>query len=429
MSASFYTNYSIHVGYEFAAEQALKLLDDLVVHKVTDIKDEAAVTEALKPCIASKHFGVMDVLTPLIAQACISVLPANRNTFNVENVRVAKVLGGTIADSAVVTGAVLTRDVQGTVSKVENAKVAVFTCDFDAAQAETKETVLLKSAAELTSYTKSEEAMMESKVRDLADAGVRVIASPKFGEVAMHFIDKYKIMAIKCVSKFDLRRVARATKAIAHAKLITPKRDELGDADLVEVREIGSTKCIVFSQHAQGSRISTLLVRASTQNLLDDVDRAVDDAVNVYKGMAVDPRFVAGAGAAETELARLLRDLARARPGLDQYSIAKFAGALEVVPRILAETSGCNATDVVSSLLAAHAEGRTAAGVNVEDGSIADAKDSRVFDLLLVKKMALKLASDTVSTILRVDQIIMSKRAGGPKPRDMQAADAMDSAP
>lgn len=394
-----------------------------MVHKVTDVHDEAAVTEALKPCIASKHFGVMDVLAPLIARACISALPANRNLFNVENVRVAKVLGGTISDSSVLSGSVLTRGVEGTVSRVEAAKVAIFTCDLDVSASETKETVLLKSAAELTSYTKSEEALMEKKIKELADAGVRVIASPKFGEVAMHFIDKYKIMAIQCPSKFDLRRVARTTKAVAHAKLVTPTRDELGDADLVEVREIGSTKCIVFTQRSQGSRISTLLVRASTQNLLDDVDRAVDDAVNVYKGMAEDPRFLAGAGGAEAELARQLRDFARTRPGLDQYAIGKYADALEVVPRILAETSGCNATDVVSSLNAAHAEGRTTAGVCVDDGSIMDAGESKVYDLLSVKKMALKLASDAVCTILRVDQIIMAKEAGGPKPRDMQAAD------
>ena len=387
------------------------------------------VTEALKPCVASKHFGIMDTLTPLIAEACISVLPANRNVFNVENVRVAKVLGGTISDSSVISGAVLTRDVEGTVSSVESAKVAVFTCDLDTSSAETKQTVLLKSAEELTSYTKGEEAMMEKKIKALADAGVKVIACPKFGEVAQHYVDKYNIMAIRCPSKFDLRRVARTTKAVALAKLVTPQRDELGDADLVEVREIGSTKCIVFSQRAQGSRIATLLVRASTQNLLDDVDRAVDDAVNVYKGTAEDPRFVAGAGGAEMELAKQLRDFARARPGLDQYAISKYADALEVIPRILAETSGCNPTDVVSNLLAAHSEGRNTAGVCVDDGSIVDASESRVFDLHSVKKMALKLATDAVCTILRVDQIIMSKAAGGPNPRDMAPADHMDDAP
>lgn len=417
------------LGYEIAGEKALELLNTLIVHKTLDIKDEAQVSMCLKSCIASKQYGLEDVLTPLIAKSCISVLPANRNMFSVENVRVAKVLGGSVSDSTVIAGAVLTRSAEGSVRRVESAKVVVYTCDLEASASETKETVLLKSAEELTNYTKSEEAMMEAKIKALADAGVGVIASTKFGEVAMHFVDKYGIMAIRCTSKFDLRRVARTTKAVALAKLVVPKPDEMGEADLVEVREIGSTKCIVFSQRAHGSRISTILVRASTQNLLDDVDRAVDDAVNVYKGMTKDARFVAGAGASEMELSRLLREFARSRPGLDQYSIAKFADALEVVPRILAETSGSNATDVVSNLMAAHAEGRPTAGVNVDDGSIVDVGESKVFDLFSVKYWALRLATEAVCTILRVDQIIMAKAAGGPKPRDMQSVDAMDDAP
>lgn len=417
------------LGYETAGEKALELLNTLIVHKTVDIKDEEQVSVCLKSCIASKQYGLEDILTPLITKSCISVLPANRNMFSVENVRVAKVLGGSVGDSSVVAGAVLTRGVEGTVRRAEGAKVAVFTCDLETAEAETKGTVLLKSAAELTNYTKSEEAMMEAKIKALADAGVGIIAAAKFGEVAMHFVDKYRIMAIRCTSKFDLRRVARTTKAMALAKLVVPTPDELGDADLVEVREIGSTKCIVFSQRAQGSRISTILVRASTQNMLDDIDRAVDDAVNVYKGMTRDARFVGGAGASEMELSRLLREFARSRPGLDQYAIDKFADALEVVPRILAETSGCNATDVVSNLMAAHAEGRTTAGVNVDDGSITDVAQSKVYDLFAVKYWALRLATEAVCTILRVDQIIMAKTAGGPKPRDMQAADGMDDAP
>jgi T-complex protein 1 subunit theta len=416
-------------GYERACAESLKILESLTVHKVTDARDEKAVAEALKSSIASKQYGAEDILAPLIAKACVSVLPANINMFSVENVRVAKVLGGALSDSSVVAGAVLTRDVDGTVKHVEKARVVVFTCDVEAAQSETKGTVLLKSAEEFTNYTKSEETMLEGKIKALADAGVNVVVGPKFGDVAMHYIEKYHMMAIRCQSKFDLRRVARTTGAIALAKLVTPTTDEIGRADLVQVEEIGSTKCTVFRQTDQGARIATVLIRASTQNLLDDVDRAVDDAVNVYKGITKDPRFVAGAGASESEISRRLNEFAESRPGLDQYSIKRFASALEVVPRMLAENAGVHPTDVLSNLVAAHVSGKVHAGVNVDDGSIIDALEERIFDQLMVKHWALRLATDAVATILRVDQIIMAKEAGGPKPRDMQAADANDDAP
>jgi T-complex protein 1 subunit theta len=386
------------------------------------------VAEALKSSIAAKQYGAEDILAPLIAKACISVLPANINMFSVENVRVAKVLGGALSESTVVNGAVLTRDVEGTVKRVEKARVVVFTCDIEASQSETKGTVLLKSAEEFTNYTRSEETMLEGKVKLFSEAGVNVIVGPKFGDVAMHFIEKYHMMAIRCQSKFDLRRVARTTGAIALAKLVTPTADEIGRADLIQVEEIGSTKCTVFRQTNQGSRIATVLVRASTQNLLDDVDRAIDDAVNVYKGITKDPRFVAGAGAAESEMSRRLQEFADSRPGLDQYSIKRFANALEVVPRMLAENAGVHPTDVLSNLIAAHSSGKINAGVNVDDGSVIDAVEDRIFDQLMVKHWAMRLATDAVSTILRIDQIIMAKEAGGPKPRDMMSADTNDEA-
>lgn len=416
-------------GFEVAGKEALSILDDLVVYKVVDPISLDSVVDALKTCVSSKQYGVEDIITPLIAKACVASLPSNINSFSVENVRVAKVLGGTLADSTVVNGAVLTRDVEGTVKKVVDAKLAVYTCDFEASQSETKGTVLLKTAEEFTNYTKSEEIMLEEKIKAINEAGVNVVVATKFGEVAMHFLEKYKMMAIRCQSKFDLRRVSRTTKAIALAKMNPPTTEEIGRADEVVVEEIGSTKCTVFKMGKHGSRIATILLRASTQNLLDDIDRAIDDGVNVYKGITKDNRFVAGGGAAEAEISRRLHDFADAREGLDQYAIKKYATALEVVPRMLAENAGDHPTEVVSNLIAAHAEGQATAGVNVDDGSIVDSLKNRILDQLMVKHWALRLATDAATTILRIDQIIMAKEAGGPKPRDMQAADANDEAP
>lgn len=394
------------------------------MRKVADVKNLDEVSAVLKPCVASKHYGLEDILTPLIANACLSVLPANLNMFSVENIRVAKVLGGSVTDSSVIQGAVILHDTEGTVTKVPDARVAIFTCDFEATQSETKGTVLLKSAKEFTNYNKSEEILLEKHIKEITDKGVKVIVSPKFGEVAMHFLEKYGVMAVRCQSKFELRRVARTTGAVALAKLRAPTIDEIGHVDLVSVEEIGSTKCVVFRQEHDGSRIATILVRASTQNLLDDIDRAVDDAVNVFKGLTKDPRFVAGAGACEMEISRRLQEFAETRPGLDQYAIKKYAEALEVIPRILAETSGFDATNMVSMLAAAHAEGGENMGLNIDDGSVFDALKANVVDLLSTKHWAIRLATDAVSTVLRVDQIIMAKMAGGPNPRDMQAADA-----
>lgn len=126
-------------------------------------------------------------------------------------------------------------------------------------------------------------------------------------------------------------------------------------------------------------------------------------------------------------MARKLAEAARAEAGLEQYAIAKFGEALEVVPRTLAENSGHNATDVVGALYAAHAAGQTSAGVDIETGGVKDLKDDGLYDLYSTKYWAIRLAVDAVVTVLRVDQIIMSKAAGGPKVRMLIALPCKNS--
>jgi T-complex protein 1 subunit theta len=150
---------------------------------------------------------------------------------------------------------------------------------------------------------------------------------------------------------------------------------------------------------------------------MDDVERAVDDGVNAYKALAKDSRVVPAGGATEMELAHRLAAFGRKQTGLDQYAIEKFARALEVVPRTLAENAGLSATDVVYNLYAAHAAGETGAGVDVtaEKQWVELHETDGIADVFLVKWWALKLAVEAVTTVLRVDQIIMAKQAGGPK--------------
>ncbi|KAA8491814.1 T-complex protein 1 subunit theta [Porphyridium purpureum] len=413
-------------GYGRAAAFAMTELEAMSIKSVTDPADREQVAVALRSAIASKLFGMEDFLAGLVAEACVSVLPKNQSMFSVENVRVAKVHGGSLNTSSVVKGSVLIHDVEGTIKHLKNAKIAMYTCDVDAEQTETKGTVLLNSAEEFANYNRSEEDALEKRIKDIANTGANVIVGPKFGDMALHFIERYKMMAIRVPSKFDLRRIARTTGAVVLAKLVPPSPEEIGACDSVGVEEIGSTKCTIFRQDSSSSRIATIIVRASTENLLDDVERAIDDAVNVYKNLTRDQRLVCGAGATEMELARLLYKYAETLPSLDQYSIKKYAAALEEIPRCFAENSGGNATELMNTLQAVHADGDAQMGVDVENAGIMNAAEKNVYDLLSAKLMAIRLTTDAVTTILRIDQIVMSKEAGGPKPRDMMAGDYND---
>ena len=404
-------------GYEKAAAKALEWMGELVVEKsdVLDARDVDAVAGRIKGTLSSKQHGFEEKLARVVASACVDVLPKNALNFNVDNVRTTKIPGSSLSDCTVVQGMVIRRGVEGTIRSLKNVKIAVFGCAVDTSTTETKGTVLIKSASELEAYSKGEEAKMEEYIKGIADAGARVVVSGQsFGEMALHFIERYGLMAIKIPSKFELRRLCRATNARGLVKLDRPEADELGFVSSIEVREIGGTQCVVVSQDDHTSRVATVVLRGSTQSAIDDMERAVDDGVNAFKALTKDSRTVPAGGATEIELAHRLAAYGRKQTGLDQYAIKKFAQALEVVPRTLAENAGVNATDCVYNLYAAHANGDVNAGVDItgENTSTDLGATQGIYDVFLVKYWALKYAVDAVCTVLRVDTIIMSKFAG-----------------
>lgn len=404
-------------GYTRAYEKAKEILPTLVTKTMENPSDRNSLIKVLEPVLGAKQYGHEDLLAPLVADASISVLGKGR-VMKVENVRVAKLIGATLQDSSVVQGIVITRNTMGTIKKVEGAKIAVYAQAVEASSTEAKGNVLIKSASELMNYNKSEEVMIENRIRAIADAGINVIVSGgKISEMALHFIEKYKMMAIKVMSKFELRRICRVTGACAQVKLDPPSPEDTGACDLVEVKEFGSRHCVVMQQKEDASRLTTIVLRGSTTNILDDFERAIDDGVNTVKTVCQDGRLVPGAGSTEIELARQIRAHADTLPGLEQYAVKKFAEALEVVPKVLAENSGQLATEVLSLLYAAHAsDGGAGVGVDVTGNGTVDAVQEKIFDCYKTKASALELAMEAALTILRVDQIIMAKRAGGPKP-------------
>lgn len=200
--------------------KALEILSTLVVHDVKDVRNEEQVKKGIRTSVMSKQYGNENLLASLITQACISILP-EKTTFNVDNVRVCKILGGGLNNSQVVQGMVFKRQVEGEVVKKTNAKIVVYTCPVDISQTETKGTVLIKTADELLKFSRGEESLLETQIKAIADSGADVIVSGgKFGNMALHYMNKYNLMAVRIPSKFDLRRLCKTVGATAHTKLV-----------------------------------------------------------------------------------------------------------------------------------------------------------------------------------------------------------------
>lgn len=406
----------ILTGYEKAWKHCHDLIQEAPKYKASELKNFEEALKIVKPAIGSKMLhGQESILAPLIAEACISVLPQKAENFNVDNVRVGKVLGGSLTDSQVVKGMVIARNCETATTKAENCKIAVYNCPLETQGAETKDTVLFKNADELINYNRSEEDFMENLIKSIVDTGVKVvIAGGSVSDMALHYFERYEIMVFRIMSKFELRRVAKAVGASPLVRLGAPTKEEIGYADRCYVDEISALKCIVVVRESEENKLATIVLRGSTMSLLDSIERTVEDGVNVYRNACKDGNFVPGAGAIEMFLSNGIKNFGKTVTSLDQYGIKKFGESFEVVPRTLAENSGLNVNEVLANLNTKNSEDAHM-GINIQTGEIENAFDLGVIDHLDTKKWAIKFAVDAVLTILRVDQIILSKPAGGPK--------------
>ncbi|KAK2465670.1 hypothetical protein APHAL10511_002214 [Amanita phalloides] len=422
-------------GYELALTKALSELEKLSRYSLPTPLTQPTLADALKPAIASKQYGFEDKLSQLVAEAALAVIPSNHKSFNVDNVRVVKIMGGDFSMSKVVNGMVFGREPEGMVKKVTRAKVAIFTSALDISQTETKGTVLIKNADEMLNFTAGEEKQLEKNIKEIADSGVKVvIGGSSVGELALHYFNRFNIAVLKVLSKFDLRRVSRVVNATPLARMGAPTPEEAGFVDVFETVEIGGDRVTVLRQLSLGdegydptagtekTRTATIVLRGATANHLDDLERAVDDAVNVIKSLLKDPRMVPGAGATEAELAKRVGEYGSGLKGLAQHAVKRYASALEIVPRTLAESAmgSAEVNEVLNRLIYKHeVDGEPERGIDIEfdfqtDGTI-NTVDRKLLDSLAAKAWAIRLATESAISVLSVDSIIMSKPAGGPK--------------
>lgn len=421
-------------GFDLALKHSLQTLTTptttpTIPLAITASTTESEVTKYIKAVIASKQYGQEDVIATLVATACLQSLPKTPTTrggqldgFNADDVRIAKLVGGgDLFSSYVVSGCVIGRDAMGHIKSRNNCKVAVFSVGLEMTSTETGGQVLITNAAELLNFTKGEEIKMEQFVKELAAAGIGcVITGGGIQDLALHYLNLYDIMTVKVVSKFELKRIADAIAATLMVRLGCPLPEELGYAESVRVEEVSSQKITIVK--SRDSRISTIVLRGATVNALEEVERAIVDSVNLFRCLTVkhEHAFVYGAGACEAALAEHVRVYAGTHTGLEQYGIAAFAEALDAVVRCIADNAGLRGNEVLASIVAAQQGGNKAACVDVTgaNGGVGDAGKIGVYDHLMTKNWAIRLAVDAALTILRTQHIIVAKQAGMPaKPK------------
>ena len=217
-----------------------------------------------------------------------------------------------------------------------------------------------------------------------------------------------------------MEKLARATGANLVSSIDAISPEELGFAGLVEERKV-SGEDMTFVEKCKNPKAVSIIIKGGTEHVVDELDRAMEDALRVVEVALRDKKFVAGGGSPEVELSLRLREYAATVGGRAQLAIESFATALEIIPRTLAENAGLDPIDTLVELRAAHEKGLKTAGLDVYSGKAGDMLEKGVVEPLRVKTQALSSAAEAAVMILRIDDVIASAKSAGPSPEEAAA--------
>jgi thermosome len=408
-------------GFSLALAEADRLLRKEIGTPVRPDDDEI-LSEVAQTAMGSKGvFGSRAELAKLAVKAVKTIAEKheNRTVADISLIQVEKKFGGGIADTQLVEGLILDKE-RGhprMPTEVKDAKIALLNSSLEIKKTEFESKINIKAPGQLQGFLDQEDRTFREMVDAVKASGANVVISQKgIDDVVLHYLARAGIYAVKQVKESDMQKLSRATggKVVTGYKELSSS--DLGRAGAVEQRKIGDSH-MTFVTGCKGARSVSILIRGGTEHVTQEVERSLNDALKVVASVLEDGVICPGGGATEMELAVRLRKFARTVGGREQLAVEAYAQALEVVPWALAENAGYDAVNTLIGLRQAH-EGNLPtknAGINFSaQGKPADMFQLKVVEPLRVKTQALSSATEVASMVLRIDDVIASKKSAPP---------------
>jgi thermosome len=401
-------------GFKLAAAKSVEVLNSIAVDaKKDDILQKVAITTLTGKSIGEEH----KLLADIVVKAAKAVEENGR--VDTKNIRVQKKVGGVIGDTYLVEGVVIDKEAVHSrmPKKVENAKIALFSCGLEVKKTEFDAQIQITDPASMGNFLAEEENTMKEIVDKIKSVGANVVfCSKAVDELVQHYMAKVGILGYRRLKESDLEAISKATGAniIGNIHEITEK--DLGNAGLVEEKLVGEDG-MAFITGCKNPKAITIFVRGGTEHVLEEVERSLNDAIRTVGVTLEDGKVVAGAGAPEIELSLRLGDYASSVGGREQLAIEKFAKALEIIPWTLAENAGIDAIDSIIKLKNAHEKQKDGKyyGIDLSTGEAVDMLKLNVVEPLRVKVQAINSAEEVANMILRIDDVIASRRSAPPQ--------------
>ena len=396
----------ISMGYRKAAAKAIEVLNDISIER----SDRETLIDVAMTAMTGK--GTEKARKPL-AELIVNAVKQIEDDGEVDqdHINIHRIQGATVAESQVIKGVVIdkSRIDQTMPKKVKDAKIALLKYPVEVKDLETDAKIKLTDPSQMQAFIEQEEGMIKDMVEKIIATGANVLFCQKgIDELAQHYLAREGIFAVKRVRKSDIERLEKATGANLATNIEDLKGEDLGSAGRVYEKKIFD-EVLIFVEESPDPKAVSIILRGSTKHVAEEVERAVEDALGVVAATVEDQKVVAGGGAPEMAIARVLKDYADTIGGREQLAVMAFAEAMEIIPKTLAENAGMDSIDVLVDMRAAQ-ERSPYMGLDIFQGKVTDMKISTVIEPYRVKKQAIQSAAEAAEMVLRIDDMIASTR-------------------
>ncbi|XP_071965074.1 T-complex protein 1 subunit gamma-like [Antedon mediterranea] len=406
-------------AYKLAMEDMLKIMKEQ--SKKIDINNDEEMLKIIQSAVGTKFVNKWGALACSIALKAVKTVMVEENGFTEIDIKryakVEKIPGGTIEDSKLLTGVMLNKDVvhPKMKRKIQNPRIVLLDCNLEFKKGESQTNIELSSETDFNQILQLEEEYIEKICNEVIALKPDLIFTEKgISDLAQHFLIKAGISAIRRVRKSDNNRIARACGATIANRTDELREEDVGTgAGLFEITKIGD-EYFTFITECKNPKACTIMLRGASKDILNEVERNLQDAMNVARNVVHEPYLVPGGGAVEMAVSYALSEKAKAITGVQQWPYRAVSSALEVIPRTLIQNCGSNTIRTLTALRAKHAkEGNTTWGIDGEKGTIVDMNEYGVWDPYAVKAQTFKTAIETAMLLLRIDDIVSGTKKAG----------------
>ncbi|GMM37861.1 chaperonin-containing T-complex subunit [Saccharomycopsis crataegensis] len=405
-----------------ALKQALSDALDTIheISKPIDIDNESAMIKLISASIGTKYIAKWsDKMCQLALKAVktVSVNEDDHKEIDIKRyVRVEKIPGGEVEDCEVLDGVILNKDITHPKMRrhIENPRVMLLDCPLEYKKGESQTDIEITNEDDWNKILQIEEEQVKLICDQILELKPDLVITEKgVSDLAQHYLLKGGVTALRRVKKSDNNRIARATGATIVNRVEDLRESDIGTrCGLFKVELIGDEyfSCLVKCKDPQAC---TVLLRGPSKDVLNEIERNLQDAMAVTRNVLFEPSLSPGGGATEMAVAVKLSEKAKYIEGITQLPYKAVADAMEVIARTLIQNAGGNPIRVVSQLRAKHATGAYTFGIDGETGKVVDMKEYGIWEPEVIKQQSIKTAIESACLLLRVDDIVSGVRRGG----------------